>query len=151
MKELRDLVTQARMGDHHAYETIVRRFQDMAVGYGYTLLGDMDLAEDVAQEAFINAFYHLPDLRAPAAFPGWFRRIVSTQVHRLKRRNEVATIPLDKAPVLASHGQLGADPAEVAVGRTAHRRKNFHAPRGPVPAGGLVRCDRTRPSPGRHA
>lgn len=113
MKELRVLVTQAKMGDHRAYETIVRRFQDMAVGYSYTLLGDMGLAEDVAQEAFINAFYHLLDLRDPAAFPGWFRRIVSTHVHRFKRRNEVATIPLDKAPELASHGQLGADPAEM--------------------------------------
>jgi RNA polymerase sigma factor (sigma-70 family) len=125
VKELRVLVIQAKMGDHHAYETIVRRFQDMAVGYGYTLLGDIDLAEDVAQEAFINAFYHLPDLLDPTAFPGWFRRIVSTQVHRLKRRNEVATIPLDQSPELASHGQLGADPAEVIEQREV--RGEVHA------------------------
>jgi signal transduction histidine kinase len=47
MEELQVLITQAQKGNSLAYETIVRRFQDMAVGYGYALLGDQTLAEIV--------------------------------------------------------------------------------------------------------
>ena len=63
MVELRELVRRARRGDLGAYDQIVRRFQDMAVGYGYSLLGDFHLAEDAAQEAFIAAYQQLPQLR----------------------------------------------------------------------------------------
>jgi DNA-directed RNA polymerase specialized sigma24 family protein len=54
--ELATLIQQVRQGETGAYEPIVRRFQDMAVGYGYARLGDMQLAEDAAQEAFITAY-----------------------------------------------------------------------------------------------
>ena len=59
-----------------AYAEIVRRFQDMAAGYAYALLGDFHFAEDAAQEAFLQAYLDLEKLAEPAAFPGWFRRIV---------------------------------------------------------------------------
>jgi DNA-directed RNA polymerase specialized sigma24 family protein len=74
------------LGNARAYEPIVRRFQDMAVAYGYAALGDWQLAEDAAQEAFIAAYCNLPDLRDPHAFPGWFRRIVIKHIDRIRRR-----------------------------------------------------------------
>ena len=43
------LIRQAQQGDVDAYEQIVRRFQNMAVAYGYATLGDFHLAEDAAQ------------------------------------------------------------------------------------------------------
>jgi DNA-directed RNA polymerase specialized sigma24 family protein len=55
VEALFSLVARAQSGDLEAYTAIVRRFQDMAVGYGYSLLGDMHLAEDAAQEAFASA------------------------------------------------------------------------------------------------
>jgi hypothetical protein len=61
--ELATLIQQVRQGETGAYEPIVRRFQDMAVGYGYARLGDMQLAEDAAQEAFITAYIALPSLK----------------------------------------------------------------------------------------
>jgi len=53
---LESLVLSAREGDENAYGVIVRRFQDMAVGYGYSILRDFQLAEDAAQEAFFEAY-----------------------------------------------------------------------------------------------
>lgn len=44
------LIAGVQTGDQDAFATLVRRFQDMAVGYGYSLVGDQQLAEDVAQE-----------------------------------------------------------------------------------------------------
>ncbi|BCL82749.1 hypothetical protein ccbrp13_52140 [Ktedonobacteria bacterium brp13] len=75
MEALDTLVTAAQAGDLNAFSDIVQRFQGMAYVSAYTMLGDVQMAEDVAQEAFIEAYLHLPALHEPQAFPGWFRRI----------------------------------------------------------------------------
>ena len=97
MDALDAIVARAREGDADAFATVVRRFQDMAVGYGYSMLHDFQLAEDAAQEAFFEAYRTLPKLREPAAFAGWFRRIVFKQCDRITRRRTVATVPLEIA------------------------------------------------------
>ena len=47
-------VRRAQNGDLNAYSELVRCYQDMAVGYAHHLLRDVHLAEDAAQEAFIQ-------------------------------------------------------------------------------------------------
>jgi RNA polymerase sigma factor (sigma-70 family) len=94
VNDIADLIAQVKTGDLDAYEPIVRRFQDMAVGYAYAMLGDLQLAEDAAQESFIAAYLALPSLQEPQAFPGWFRRIVIKQIDRIRRRRK-PTIALD--------------------------------------------------------
>ena len=70
MEELELLISRAQAGDLDAYGTIVRQFQDMAVGYAYSVLGDFHLAEDAVQEAFIEAYpIHLKSLW-PRCVPG---------------------------------------------------------------------------------
>lgn len=96
METLTELVKLAQQGETHAYEQIVRRFQDMAVGYAYSLLGNWQEAEDVAQDAFIYAYYSLPKLRNVAAFPGWFQRIVYTHVNRRLRVHHPTWVSLDQ-------------------------------------------------------
>jgi F-type H+-transporting ATPase subunit beta len=76
VSDLSDRVVAAQRGDKEAFCDIVERFQDMAFGIAYAMLGDASVAQDAAQEAFIEAYLKLPALREPAAFPGWFRRIV---------------------------------------------------------------------------
>ena len=111
MGELSGLVVKARKGDSDAFEEVVKRFQDMAVGYAYATLGDWQEAEDAAQEAFIAAWVGLVNLRDAAAFPGWFRRIVYTQAYRRLRV---------KAPLLVSLDQVG----EIALDETEQKRVN---------------------------
>ncbi len=97
MEPLEPLVSRARDGNVDAFSVIVHRFQDMAVGYGYSLLHDFHQAEDAAQEAFFEAYRTLGNLRDPAAFPGWFRRIVFKQCDRITRRKTLPTVPLELA------------------------------------------------------
>ena len=94
MDSLQSLILRTRSGEADAYAEIVRRFQDMAVGYGYAVLGDFQSAEDAAQEAFLEAYRNLSRLKEPAAFPGWFRRIVFKQCDRIFRRKTINTVPL---------------------------------------------------------
>lgn len=53
METLTLLVIAAQGGDLEAFEKIVGQFQGMAYASAYALLNDAQLAEDVAQEAFI--------------------------------------------------------------------------------------------------
>ncbi len=90
---LRNLVTAARQPDDDAgrasaaYAEIVRRFEGMARSIGLRWLSDAQRAEDVAQEAFIEAYLTLRELRDLEAFPGWFRRIVLKHCDRQLRRD----------------------------------------------------------------
>jgi DNA-directed RNA polymerase specialized sigma24 family protein len=85
VKELRDWVAAAQGGDKEAFSEVVKRCQDMAYGIAYAMLGDTGLAQDAAQEAFIAAYLDLAALREPAAFPGWFRRVVIKHSDRERR------------------------------------------------------------------
>jgi RNA polymerase sigma factor (sigma-70 family) len=114
MEQLHTLVTQATAGGLAAYGEIVRRFQDMAYGYAYAILGDFHLAEDAAQEAFVEAYGQLAQLRTPEAFPGWFRKIVFKHCDRITRRKRVPTTSLNDA--LASQ-TTHAGPSQMAQER----------------------------------
>ena len=106
MQELKPLVVAARDGDRDAYAGIVRRFQDMAVGYARSRLGDSQLAEDAAQEAFIEAYAKLDQLRRAAAFAGWFRAVLHSVCERLRQRPHM---PLEDEILPAA----GDDPARL--------------------------------------
>ena len=95
MEELESLISRAQAGDLDAYGRIVQQFQDMAVGYAYSILGDFHLAEDAVQEAFIEAYPILSRVYGPIAFPGWFRRIIFKHCNRLTRGKRDELMPLE--------------------------------------------------------
>ncbi len=103
------LVVAARAGDRAAFACLVARCQDLAVATAYVRLRDPQLAEDAAQEAFADAFLHIAQLREPAAFPGWLRRIVMKHCDRLERRKRLPLTSLDAVEVPSQ--EAGADGA----------------------------------------
>lgn len=96
MESLDSLVRAAQEGEDGFFDCIVERFQDMACASAYAVIGDVQLAEDVAQEAFLEAYLNLAKLREPAAFSSWFRRIIFKQADRLTRGKHLATSPLEE-------------------------------------------------------
>ena len=125
MEEIRSLVVRSRAASAEqaerlaAFGRLVERFQDMAYGYAYSVLGDFHLAEDAAQEAFITAFRQLGSLREPAAFAGWLRRLVRTACSRLVREKGPAAVSLAAAEGVSAEG---AEPASL-VEKTEIRDK----------------------------
>ena len=76
------------------------RFQDMAVGYSYSRLGDEHLAEDAAQDAFLAAFKSILQLRDDFAFPGWLRATVHRSCERIQRKRR-SHLPIDASHPIA--------------------------------------------------
>ena len=108
MEELKLLVIRARSGDLEAFGEIVRRFQDMAHGCAYSFLGDFHLAEDVAQEAFLDAYRQLPNLHNPEAFSSWFRRVVFKHCDRITRGKHIQTVSMDAVVTTIAGKDTGA-------------------------------------------
>jgi len=97
MPELSELVEAAQAGDSKAYDALIERFQSMAYATAYRYMGDHHLAQDIVQEAVIEAFVHLPQLKEPDAFPGWFRQIVFRQCTRALRQATLLYTSLEAA------------------------------------------------------
>ena len=106
------LVGAAQTGDERAFAALVAAFQDVAVAYATSLIGDYHLAEDATQEAFVEAYRGLASLREPAAFPSWLRRIVFKHCDRITRRKDHKLAPLTAALELAAAGPSALDSLE---------------------------------------
>lgn len=98
-----ELVAAAAAGNTAAFASLVASHQDLAVGYAFALLGDHALAEDAAQEAFIEAFASLRSLEHPRAFSVWLRRIVFKHVDRIRRSPDHRNLVFAADDAIAEH------------------------------------------------
>ena len=83
----------ARRGDMPACEKIYRQFHKQAFTVALRICNNRELAQDVTQEAFINAFKRMQQYRGDAPFWGWLRRVVVNQaisaLRKLPRHDSV--------------------------------------------------------------
>ncbi len=106
------LLASARAGDPHAFNTLVRAYQDMAYNVAYRVLGDPEAAADATQDAFLAAYRALPAFRG-GSFKVWLLRIVTNscydQLRLRKRRQQTSLEGLvedpDYASALANHSE----------------------------------------------
>lgn len=69
------VVALAIAGDDLAFTEIVRRRQRLLRNFMRRLCGDSVLADDLAQHAFLQAWRSIRQLKSPAAFGGWFKKV----------------------------------------------------------------------------
>jgi RNA polymerase sigma-70 factor, ECF subfamily len=84
--ELQLLVTRALEGDENAFGVIFDQYSTLMLRTASIIVGDRDIAEDVVQDALIQAWHHLADLRNAGALRPWLMRIVVNQCISFKRR-----------------------------------------------------------------
>lgn len=94
------LVERARDGDRHAFDRLVAARLPQTYRLAKAITGHPGDAEDVTQEAFLQAWRNLPRLREPARFDAWFGRILVNEARMaLRRRDRVMTVPVDAIDV----------------------------------------------------
>src|SRR5512137_372715 len=69
------LVQRCLDGDAVAFERLVREHMNTVLGLAYHYVGDFSTAEDIAQEAFVQAFQSMRSLRNIACFKVWLLKI----------------------------------------------------------------------------
>jgi RNA polymerase sigma factor (sigma-70 family) len=79
------LVELARRGDADAFGLLVQRHQDVAFRVAYVIAGEVDDAQDVAQDAFVKAYAALSRFRADAPFRPWLLQIVANEARNRRR------------------------------------------------------------------
>lgn len=70
-------VARTLSGDLTAFDRLIEKYQRRAVAVAYRLLGNIDDAMDVCQDAFVRAFRSLSSLQQQDRFGSWLMRIVS--------------------------------------------------------------------------
>ncbi|HSS35003.1 MAG TPA: sigma-70 family RNA polymerase sigma factor [Patescibacteria group bacterium] len=114
-------------GDREAFRYLVDRESATVVRACHRVLGDLDEAEDAAQESFVIAYRSLAGWRGDGSFGAWLGRIaVRTALRRAKARRPVARIdPTDPDRLVraAPDGSGAADDraslAAIALGLSA--------------------------------
>jgi RNA polymerase sigma factor (sigma-70 family) len=116
-----ELVDLAKGGDVRAYETLVARYQHLAVRTAYLITRDAADAEDVAQEAFVKAYLALSRFRRDAPFRPWMLAIVANEARnrgRAARRRAGLTL----RAAAAESTERAAPSPEVAIVEEEERR-----------------------------
>jgi RNA polymerase sigma-70 factor (ECF subfamily) len=96
----RDWLAACRHGDSAACARVVHAYQDLALRTAFLLTNDRQAAEDVAQNAFLNAFRHLDRFDLDRPFRPWFLAILANEARMfLRSQRGRRQVPLDEASV----------------------------------------------------
>src|SRR5579864_6316606 len=96
----RTLIERAQARDRSAFELLVQRYDRQVLRLALNVLGSLEDAHDVYQEAFLKIYRNLGSFRFECAFYTWIYRIVTNICldHLRRRRSH----PEDQPPILRS-------------------------------------------------
>ena len=114
------LARLARDGDRDAYAELVRRHQTIAVRVA-AQVGDVAVAEDAAQEAFVKAFAALRRFDPERPFRPWLLAIVANEA-RDRVRDRRRGVRLTDRLIAVSTATVGAAAEEEALTRIGTER-----------------------------
>ena len=78
-EEEAQLIARSQRGDIDAFNQLVLQYQQIVYNVILKMLGDRDVAADVAQDTFIAALRAIASFRPGSSFRAWILRIASNQ------------------------------------------------------------------------
>ena len=85
MEEAR-IIQLVRAGNKDAFAQIVERYQAPIFRYLYRLTGDFEMAQDLAQDTFLQAYKSILRTNTELSLKAWLYRIATNNVLRQQRR-----------------------------------------------------------------
>ena len=113
-----DLVALTLSGHRGAARALYERHVDRVLLRATRLLKSRFEAQDVAQDAFLEAYRDLSQLREPARFGAWLDRIAAHQVHRRFRKRRVLEL-LGLRAILGTNQRRAQEPDELTLDQLA--------------------------------
>ena len=111
-----ELVRKAQRGDGSAFAELVGRHQRQLYRLALRMTGSEADAQEVLQEAFLNAYQKLPNFRGEAQFSSWLYRIAANSaLMRLRRKRRAPDALTDQplelqGPRFSAEGYLDPGP-----------------------------------------
>jgi len=81
------LVEAARRGDLHAWERLVRRYQEPVYRVAWLIARDSDLADAATQTTFVRAYRALPSYEQDLGLMPWLFRIAAGESRQQRRES----------------------------------------------------------------
>lgn len=82
-----ELIAQSLDGGHDAYGILVDRYKNAIYYHCFAIVHDEELAEDITQETFIDAYYKLKRYKSEYKLSTWLFKIATNKaLNALKRR-----------------------------------------------------------------
>ncbi|MBO9593238.1 MAG: sigma-70 family RNA polymerase sigma factor [Niabella sp.] len=88
-------VELCKKGDNSAYFSIYERYAKPMLNSSMRILNNIADAEDMVQEAFIDAFNNLESFTYKSSFEAWLRRIVINKSISLLRKRKISWTDID--------------------------------------------------------
>ena len=90
-----EIVQQCQTGNRQAQHQLYKLYSKAMYNICYRITNDEWEAEDVLQEAFVNAFQHINSYRGTASFGAWLKKIVVNKAISHVRKKRLEIVPLD--------------------------------------------------------
>jgi RNA polymerase sigma factor (sigma-70 family) len=119
------LISLAKQGNKAAFGQLVLRYQAIAQRLAKRVIGDEDLAQELVQEAMLQAYLSLDKLRDPTRFKSWLYGIVLNVCRNELRRRKVICFSLETLPESLLNeawptAENGSDPQQIVEQEEAH-------------------------------
>ena len=95
MSDDQRLIAESLQGDTAAFGLLVRRYQERLYHSVYRLVDNAEDAQDVVQDAFLNAYQSLDGFKGDSLFFTWLYRIAVNTAISLKRKQRI-TVRMDR-------------------------------------------------------
>jgi len=83
----RDLISRLKEGDEQSYKELVDKFEQQVFSICYGFVHDREMAEDIAQEVFIQVFKSIGKFRGESQLSTWIYRIcVNRSINAVRRK-----------------------------------------------------------------
>ncbi len=83
-----DLIDQFKEGSMEAMEAIVDRYENRIFTFGLKMCGQLQDAEDITQDTFLNAFKYLKSFREETKLKNWLFKLAATACIRKRRKKK---------------------------------------------------------------
>lgn len=93
-----ELIQRILAGDQHAFGTLVRRYQKSLHALVWRKIGDFHIAEEIAQDIFLNVYKKLQTLKNPNRFAGWLYVIATRRCIAWLKKKRIPMESLDTMP-----------------------------------------------------
>lgn len=98
---IEQLIEKCARQNQDAQLEVYNRFYKAMYNTAFRILKNTQEAEDVMQEAFLNAFTKINTLKNPSLFAAWLKRItVNLSVTALKKGNKLRKVPMENTSYL---------------------------------------------------